>query len=220
MGKSGRILCIFTPMVLTIGSVIALTMVQASGSRHGMSDNYSIRIDFSNFSVTEPGSLGDWRGLGDTLHQNYDSGRLKHIYQVYLWNYCTASRNYSGIEWCSKRRSRFVFDPVQELGLKNTPSDEEANTERYEIDSPTTFTEYSKERARLFGETLLSNAAPSTLRVYKSVAEWNFVAYQMAYVTSILTILIGSLATCSRWGSLCTWILSIVCLVYPMFATA
>lgn len=220
MGKSGRILCIFTPMALTIASVIALTIVQASGSSHGLSENFSIRIDFSNFSVTEPGSLGDWRGLGDTLRQNYDSGQLRHIYQIYLWNYCTTSRTYDGTEWCSKRRSRFVFDPVQELGLSNTTSDKEASTERYEIDSPTSFTEYSKERARLFGEDLLSNAVPSTLRVYKSVAEWNFVAYQMAYVTSILTVLIGSLATCSRWGSLCTWILSIVCPFHSTFATA
>jgi hypothetical protein len=217
MGKTGRIVCIFTPMALTIASIIALTIVQASGSRHGLSENYSIRIDFSNFSTTEPGSLSDWHGLGDTLHQNHDSGQLKLIYQIYLWNYCTASG--TEVEWCSKRRSKFVFDPVRELGFNVTIPDGEASTERYEISSPTSFTEYSKERAKLFGEDLLSDAAPSTLHVYKAVAEWNFVAYQIAYLTSILTVLIGLLATCSRWGSLCTWIVSIVCLFHSILAT-
>jgi hypothetical protein len=220
MGKTSRIVCIFTPMVLTIASVIALTIVQASGSRRGLSENYSIRIDFSGFSATEPGSLSDWNGLGDTLHQNHDSGRLNLIYQIYLWNYCTASETSSEVGWCSKRRSKFVFDPVRELGLNVTMPDEEASTEIYEISSPTSFTEYSKERTKLFGEDLLSDAAPGTLRVYKTVAEWNFIAYQMAYATSILTVLIGSLATCSRWGSLCTWIVSIVCLFRSILANA
>jgi hypothetical protein len=223
MGKRGRIACTFTPMVLTVASVIAMTFLEASGWRNGLNDNYFLRIDFSNFSATEPGSFSDRYGLGDTLNQARTSGELKDVYQIYLWSYCTASTPSGKVDWCSEWRPRFVFDPVEELGLNITISNEEVSATRHEA-SPSTdvmdFMDYPRERARLFGEDLLGDAAPGTLRVYKRVAEWNFIACQFAYATSILTVLIGLLAMLSRWGSLCTWIVSIVGVPHSVPTTA
>jgi len=210
MGKTGRIICVFTPMVLTAASVIALTTLQASGWRRGLIEHYLIRIEFSNFSVAEPGSLNNWHGLKDTLYQEHGSGHLKDVYQVYLWNYCTAIGTSGDVEWCSIRRSKFVFDPVQEFGLNFTISDDGASTEMSEINSLMSLAEHWKDGAKLFREDLLSDAAPGILRVYKNVAEWNFIVHLLAYLTSILTVLMGLLAIFSRWGSLCTWIISIV----------
>jgi len=213
MAKRGRIACTFTPMVLTVASVIAMTFLEASGWRNGLNENYFLRIDFSNFSANEPGTFSDHYDLSDTLGQARNSGKLKDVYQIYLWSYCTADTPSGKVDWCSKWRPRFVFDPVEELGLNTTIFNEEVSATRHGASSSTdvmSFMDYSRERATLFGEDLLGDAAPGALRIYKRVAEWNFIACQFAYTTSILTILIGLLAIFSRWGSLCTWIVSIV----------
>jgi hypothetical protein len=67
-----------------------------------------------------------------------------------------------------------------------------------------------KDNADALEDKILGKSAVGALSAYKTAAKWNFYAFEAAFWTTLATILIGILAIFSRWGSLFTWILSIV----------
>lgn len=217
MGKGGRIACIFTPMVLTIASLVAIAFLEVSGwePSSGLNSNYLMSVDFSNFSAADAGSLSNSTELTAALTLAEASGQLKETYRIYLWNYCTANETAGNIDWCSDRQSSFVFDPVEEFGLNATTADTPTGTSDADNAIASKINE-AKENAQEFQDKVLGDTASGAIKVYKRVAKWNFIAYQISFWTTLITIVVGLLAICSRWGSLCTWIMAVVSFGHPL----
>jgi hypothetical protein len=201
-------------MVLTIASLVALAFLEASGWSPGspLNNNYLMSVDFSNFTVADAGSVSNSTELTAALTLAEASGQLKETYRVYLWNYCSANKTSGDIDYCSDRQSGFVFDPIQQFALNATDAEIPTGTSSGD-NAITSAINNAKENAQEFQDNVLGDAASGAMKVYKRVAKWNFIAYQVAFWTTVITIVVGLLAICSRWGSLCTWIMAIVSLV-------
>jgi hypothetical protein len=201
-------------MVLTIASLIALAFVEVSGWSAGsaMNNNYMMSVDFSNFTVANAGSLSNSTELTAALTLASTTGMLKETYRVYLWSYCTANKTAGDIDWCSPRQSNFVFDPVEQFALNTTDSVTATGTSSSD-NAIASAIAGAKATVGEYEDDILGDAATKAIKVYKRVAKWNFIAYQVAFWTTIITIVVGLLAVCSRWGSLCTWIMAVVSLL-------
>jgi hypothetical protein len=212
MGKAGRIACITTPMVLTIASLIALAFVEVSGWSKGspLNNNYMMSVDFSNFSTSGADSGLLTAALTEAKSQNL----LEDQYRVYLWSYCTSEKSDNNMDWCSKKQSGFVFDPVDVLQLNSSTAAAATSTSSADnqVESAINTIKDSYENKK---DDILGDSAAGAMKVYKKVAKWNFWAYQIAFWTTVITIVVGLLAICSRFGSLCTWIMAVVSL--PLF---
>jgi hypothetical protein len=209
MGKGGRIACMFTPMALTIASLIAIVSLEVSGWSPNwvLDSNYLMSADFSNFSILD---AGDRPELTVALRLAESSRSLRKTYRIYLWGYCTANESSDKIDWCSRRQSDFVFDPVEEFGLNFTAPDEQQIGTNGTDNALTSIINGAKENAKEFEDKILGEAVTRALSVYRHAAQWNFIAYQIAFWTTLITIVVSLLAICSRWGSLCTSIMSVV----------
>ncbi|KAF2205956.1 hypothetical protein GQ43DRAFT_436545 [Delitschia confertaspora ATCC 74209] len=187
MGKLGRFACIFTPMALTIASLICLILVfMGQTNKMGLSqDLYFFKADVQEFNANPdikfPGS--DLTHLDEVLKTGATSGSLKDFYQVGLWNYCAGDINGEGKmetnRHCSPRKAEFWFNPIEVWELKNTTAQE------------------------LFPEKMQNG-----LDAYQKVAKWMFVAYVVALCLTIGEVVVGIFAVFSRWGSLVTTIVS------------
>jgi hypothetical protein len=209
MGKGGRIACIITPMALTVASLIALAFIDVSGwsANSPLNNNYLMSADFSNFTVSDAGSLSNSTELTAALTLAQSAGVLKKSYRVYLWSYCTADKSVGDMDWCSKKSSSFVFDPVEIFALNTTSASAGTGTSSADNALESTINNV-KNNAEGKLDDILGDSATGALKVYKKVAKWNFYAYQIAFWTTVITIVVGLLAICSRWGSLCTWIMA------------
>ncbi|KAF2771138.1 hypothetical protein EJ03DRAFT_251425, partial [Teratosphaeria nubilosa] len=65
---------------------------------------------------------------------------------------------------------------------------------------------------------MLGKSAREAFDAYKKVSKWMFIAYQTSFWTTLATIACGLLAIFSRWGSLLTWLLSIVSSIFTFGA--
>lgn len=58
-----------------------------------------------------------------------------------------------------------------------------------------------------------------TMKVYKTVSKWMFIAYLVAFIATAAQILVGIIAIFSRWGSCVTTIVSIVSFLFTLAAS-
>ncbi|OQO12667.1 hypothetical protein B0A48_02130 [Cryoendolithus antarcticus] len=207
MGKAGRIACILTPMLLTAASLIAMLFLNIAGwSQNSSSLNslYLMRADFSNLSVSDT-SLFENDDLTAALTVAKAGDLLEKTYEVHLWNYCTANKTSGNIDWCSPRRRGFVFDPVEIWALNSTDA---VDTSSNGGNAITSAINNAKNQTEEFTDKVLGKTAAGALNAYKKVAHNNGVIFEIAFWTTLATIVVGILAIFSRWGSLLTWILS------------
>lgn len=202
MGKLGRFACIFTPMALTIASLVCLIIVGLGGTNKNNStfnDLYFFRANTSDIQInpadiTLPSGIAnlinDTTGLSTTAGSSAIKSALdiKDFYHVSLWNYCSgdfATNSTGGVSdhviFCSPHQNEFWFNPVDVWGLNNTGVDQ-----------------------------FFSKELKDGLNTYKTVAKWMFIAYIVALISTIVEILVGFFALFSRWGSLATTIVSSV----------
>ncbi|KAL8714638.1 MAG: hypothetical protein Q9220_001587 [cf. Caloplaca sp. 1 TL-2023] len=191
MGKAGRFACIFTPMALTIASLICLVIVGLGGTNKN-SDTYNnlyfFRANTTDINV-DPSDLNiPHNALTDALlNQTTDVVKnavgVKDFYHVSLWNYCSGDfdNGTDRVTFCSPRKNEFWFNPVEVWGLNNTGIDQ-----------------------------IFSKELRNGLAAYKTTAKWMFIAYVVALVATIVEILVGFFALFSRWGSLATTIVSTI----------
>ena len=222
MGKGGRIACIFAPMGLTVASFLALTFCQVSGwhSNSLLDPNFLMHADFGNLSVTSiDGGIGRPE-LAEALSLASTSGKLEDTYRIYLWNYCSGSRSSSEVTHresrCSERQSSFIFDPVGVFGLNATSSSRQLDDSNKTNNTFVTAIDAIKDDLKSLETRVLGGTASRALSIYRRVARWNFIAYQCAFWTTLVTIIIGLMAICSRWGSLFTWIMAAVSFNRPL----
>lgn len=126
--------------------------------------------------------------LTEGLQQAKQDLHLQDFYAVSLWNYC--SGNYTNHQWhytfCSPRQSEYWFNPVEVWGLNNTGV-----------------------------ENLFPKELQDGLKVYQTVSKWMFIAYAVAFFTTITEVVVGVTAIFSRWGSFATTIISSVSFLFP-----
>ncbi|KIW07171.1 uncharacterized protein PV09_02040 [Verruconis gallopava] len=206
MGKLGRIACITTPMVLTVISFILLVVVFLGGwnkNDSNLSSLYYFKADTTGFksnitesgvlSINLPGSADDQlRNFLNQLTSSNAKKNLSDIYEVYLWNYCSGSKESDGsvkLTYCSAREARYWFNPVEVWGLNNSGVAD-----------------------------LVPKEIQHGLNIYKAVSNWMFVAYTIAFFATLANIIVGLLAICSRWGSCVTTIVSSVATLFTFLS--
>lgn len=196
MGKAGRFACIFTPMALTIASLVCLIIVGLGGTNksNGFYNNlYFFQANTSDINI-DPSSLDlPSNPVTDGLLNLTTSVAkaaldVKDFYHISLWNYCSGDFHTNGsgsvsdhVTYCSPHTNEFWFNPVDVWGLNNTGIDQ-----------------------------LFSKELRDGLNTYRVVAKWMFIAYIVALISTIAEILVGILALFSRLGSLATTIVSSV----------
>lgn len=197
MGKAGRFACIFTPMALTIASLVCLVIIGLGGTNKSNSfynDLYFFRANTSAINI-DPSLVPNLPNLpadvdklvGDNAGKIVKTAlNISDFYHISLWNYCEGDfgSNSTGgtvdnVKFCSPHTNEFWFNPVEVWKLNNTGID------------------------KLFSKELQSG-----LDTYKTVAKWMFIAYVVALISTIVEILVGFLALFSRLGSVVTTIVS------------
>jgi len=205
MGKAGRIACIFTPMALTIASLICIILVGLGGTKKGNStleDFYFFKANLRNFTADPsldliPGTDIDNKYLTDGLLQAKKDLNLKDYYTVALWNYCSGDWKDGKIDYtfCSEKKRYFWFNPVEVWKLNDTGV-----------------------------ENLFPKELTNGLKLYKKVAHWMFVTYAIAFFLTLTEVVVGFTAIFSRWGSFATTIIASIAtfftIAYAIIATA
>ncbi|RAH44038.1 SUR7/PalI family protein, partial [Aspergillus brunneoviolaceus CBS 621.78] len=208
MGKGGRIVCIFTPYVLTIASLICIIMVGLGCTKSSSStlDNlYFFRINLQNItngtsSTTAKitSAISDLAGVSDgdlsaALEEIEEQYNIQDFYTVGLWGYCsgniTNGNDYKTTN-CSKPEAEFWFNPLEVWNLEESGL-----------------------------ENALSSSVKKELKVYKSVSKWMFIAYIIAFIATIVELVVGVFAICSRWGSCVTTLVSAVAFLFTTAAS-
>lgn len=104
---------------------------------------------------------------------------IKDVYYIYMWNYCSGSigkdNKTETITYCSPRKAQFYFNPIEEWGLNNT-----------------------------LAQSVVPKGIDGALNAYKKGAQWMFIAYAVAFWTTVAAIVVGLFSICSRVGSCIT----------------
>ncbi|KAL4960138.1 SUR7/PalI family-domain-containing protein [Aspergillus stella-maris] len=209
MGKAGRVVCIFTPYLLTIAALVCLIFVGLSSTSSGSGttkDLYFFRADLRdlNASSTVSDTVSD--ALSD-LNIQVDDGdistaldevqkyfNIPDFYNIGLFGYCqgnvTSNDEYK-VTNCSSPDAQFWFNP----------------TEIWNLD-------------RLGLENAIPDDLQDALNVYKNVSKWMSIAYIIAFAATGLEILLGITAIFSRWGSCITTLIAIAAFLFTAAASA
>lgn len=196
--------CIFTPMALTIASLVCVILINMGGwSRTSSTLNnlYFMEADFSNYT-SNPSNTS---ALSLALDAGRSSKSIADLYQIHLWNYCNGTVNKDGVHnitYCSPRQHAFWFNPVEEWSLNQTATNA-SQTGDSALDN-------LKSNVTALENKLLGEGAEKSLKAYQRVAGWMFAMYTAAFWFLLATLLFGILAIFSRWGSFITWIASVV----------
>ncbi|KGO75206.1 Actin cortical patch SUR7/pH-response regulator PalI [Penicillium italicum] len=208
MGKAGRVACIFTPYVFTIASLICIIMVGlgcTKASSSTLNNLYFIRLDLSNISsgsaltseITD--RLND-AGITDvtaeevsaTIKTLQSDAKIADFYDIGLWGYCegNSTNNKDTVSSCTDPKAQFYFNPASVLGVSETQLEKE-----------------------------IGKDMKKTMKVYKAVSKWMFIAYIVAFIATCVQVLLGIFAIFSRWGSCVTTLVSIVSFLFTLGAS-
>jgi len=196
MGKAGRFACIFTPMALTIASLVCLIIAGLGGTNQSNSfynTLYFFRANTSDINVDPsllslPSNALTDQIINQTTSVAKTALNISDFYHVSLWNYCSGSfgSNSTGgtsdnVNFCSPHETYFWFNPVDVWNLNNTATDQ-----------------------------FFSSELKAGLNTYRITAKWMAICYIVAVISTIVEILVGFTALFSRLGSLATTIISSV----------
>lgn len=122
------------------------------------------------------------------LQQAKQDLNLQDFYDIGLWGYCSGNKTSNNfvVNFCSKPKAEFWFNPVDIWKLNNTGV-----------------------------QNLLPQNLQTALDTYQNVSKWMFIAYAVAFVATIVELLVGITAIFSRLGSLVTSLVSGVRLPSP-----
>lgn len=209
MGKLGRFACVFTPMAMAITSLICLVIVATGGTNKDSDISNSLYFFRANTSdINVDAKAWDSLNLPDndftkalfnlTSDKVTDAATtalgIKDFYHVGLWNYCAGNykKNSSGgqeeeVTYCSDRRRKFWFNPVEVWHLNNSITDE-----------------------------FFDDGLKDGLKAYETVTKWMYVAYVVAMMATGAEIFVGISALFSRIGSIAATIVSLVSSIFVL----
>lgn len=168
MGKAGRIACIFTPMALTLASFICLVLIEVAGWNKGTLNDLSF-FSANLTNLTTSGSTDSVVSLAIDAVKN--DGSLAEVYEVYLSNYCSSNSTDGKLDYCSKRQSEFVFDPLDVFGftISNSSSATSTSSSDNAVESAIN---NAKENIDDYEDEILGDSGRKALDAYKKVAKW------------------------------------------------
>ena len=206
MGKAGRFVCVFIPMLLTIASLVFQIMVGLGGTN--ANNSYLSNIYFIQANTTaaaQNSSLNHMPANANTPAVDKAADGtiiLQNFYAIGLWGYCagngtntTASilsvgQSASAISFCTPKQLHFWFDPSTVWGINGTSSDLFNNT---------------------FGDQFYGADLNKALDYYGNTAsKWISTLYIIAVVATAVEILVGIGGLFSRLGSVFTTIASLI----------
>ncbi|CDM33425.1 hypothetical protein DTO013E5_7294 [Penicillium roqueforti] len=208
MGKAGRVACIFTPYVLTIASLICIILVGlgcTKASSSTLNNLYFIRLDLSNISegsaltseITDRLSAAGITDVtadevSETIETLQADANISDFYDIGLWGYCEGNITNSTdtVSSCTDPKAEFYFNPSTILGVSETELEKEIGSD-----------------------------LKKTMKIYKAVSKWMFIAYLVAFIATCAQVLLGIFAIFSRWGSCVTTIVSIVSFLFTLGAS-
>ena len=213
MGKAGRVACIVTPWALTIASFVCLILLELGGYNKNsteLNSLYFFKANFTGLNISSANDLANTTTLTVALEEAKNSGKLASLYEVHLWNYCSANSTSSNgtIDFCSDRHANYYFDPVEVWGLNATTQTASSTVSG---DNPiSSAVNTAKNNTEAFENKILGKSGKEALDAYRHVAKWMFIAYEVSFWTTLATIVCGFLAIFSRIGSFFTWLFSFV----------
>lgn len=186
MGKAGRAACILTPMLLTLASFICLLLIELGGyskSNDTLNSFNFFTADLTNLTIPSSDSSSE---LATAIQSAKDSGALADVYQVHLWNYCSSNSSSDGdIDYCSKRKSGFVFDPLEVWGIKIANSTATATTTGDNaLESAVSNVKNTLEG---YEDELLGASGKKALEAYRTAMKWVFIGYQVCGYYSVIS---------------------------------
>jgi hypothetical protein len=154
----------------------------------------------SSLLDTLSSDLGDLSNLGSddfeaALALAKSNNDVRDFYDIGLMGYCAGNKTSSGsyeVDYCSKPKAQFWFDPVSVWKLNSTTSDT---------------------------EDILPSNLKKAINTYKTVSKWMFIAYAIALIATIVELVVGLCAICSRLGSLATSLVSGVAFFFTIAAS-
>ncbi|OJD18128.1 hypothetical protein AJ78_01846 [Emergomyces pasteurianus Ep9510] len=199
MGKGGRIACIFTPYLLTIGALVCLILVGLGMTKTSSPLNsiYFVKADLKDADFDSAGLPQDLLSFTKSLQQADGKGDLHDFYLIGLWNHCYGEyeNGQYKIVKCTDRKTKYWFNPIAEWDLEG----------------------YIKNKDD--ADKFLPDSLDKGLSAYKKVASWMFIAFVVTAAATGVELLVGVSAIFSRWGSLVVTIVSAVSSFF-FFATA
>lgn len=199
-------------MALSLASFVCILLINLGGydKKSTTLNNLNFfSINFTNFTTSSDSTSE----LALLLEAAKEDGDIADIYQVHLWNYCTANSTSStnssaDIDWCSSRKRNFYFNPLTVWNVESIVND---TASTYSSDSSVVSTiESLASNSTALEDELLDDSAREALALYKKLSAWMWSAYFASLWLLLGTILFGCLAIFSRWFSFFTWILSVV----------
>jgi hypothetical protein len=198
----GRVLCVGLPFGLTIASLICLLIAMLAG----ITDKslYMFEVNTQNFSVSTS-SLQNFENslkareasphfsdlttaalsgaaVTDSTAVNITAADLglADSYEVSLWNYCAKT---GSTRTCSKGKFNWASSELNTTNITALASSTGTNV-------------------------TLPTEIRDSLKTFTVVSKWTEVVYIIAFVASVLEIVVGLFGFCSRMGSCCTFIVS------------
>jgi hypothetical protein len=189
----GRFFCVAIPFILTIGAIICILIVLTAGLSSKSLDLFA--VDPQNFSISGSAlkTLINNNAvdalLGD-LSQNVtakDLG-LQNGYQVYVWNYCYQNATGNNATVCTKGAYNWAASALNTTLLQRNISAASIATTGQNVTIPTTITD--------------------AVDVFITISRWTQIVYIIALVLTVLELVIGLFAFCSRVVSCLTYFVS------------
>ena len=196
----GRVLCVALPFGLTLASLICLLIVMLAGITDKNLDMFQVKTQ--NFSVSTSGlqnfedllkrdaNPGHFSELTTAALSGFTNNNAANItaadlgladsYKVSLWNYCATTGSKTT---CSKGKFNWASSELNTTNLTTLASSTGTNV-------------------------TLPKDIRDALKTFTVVSKWAEVVYIIAFVVSVLEIVVGLFGFCSRIGSCCTFIIS------------
>ncbi|RMZ80762.1 hypothetical protein DV738_g2707, partial [Chaetothyriales sp. CBS 135597] len=184
MGAAGRVVCIATPFLLSLGALVTLVLIFLAGTMEknsAVDDFYFLKIDLTNLTVADSSSSSS-SSLGTALETAKASLGVQDYYTLYLRSSCSWDQDESNYTNCTAPKSFWYFDPVSEWSLNDTTAAVSTQVD----------------------EDLLSTSLRASLSTYRTASKALFVLYTATLAAVAASLLIGFFAVFSRWGSFFT----------------
>jgi len=195
----GRFVCVAMPFGLSMASLVCILIVMLSGITQHNLDMFEVKtqnlsISSSSLANIEKELKRDLNGLTSTALENSAGSNtnftasqlgLADSYKVFLWNYCSTT------------------------GTKQNCTSAKFNWASSSLNT----TELNEKAAAIGSAAGLTNLTfpkdvTNSLKTFAVVSKWTEVAYIIAFVFTVLELVVGLFGFCSRAGSCVTYLIS------------
>lgn len=156
-------------MALTLASFICLVLIEVAGWNKGTLNNMSFfQANLTNLTTS---GASDNSVISLAIDTVKNDGSFAEVYDVYLSNYCSSNTTDGKIDYCSKRTSEFVFDPLEVFGFSIANSSTATSTSSSDNAVESAISS-AKDSIDNYEDEILGDSGRKALDAYKKVAKW------------------------------------------------